>query len=92
MLLMLLLLSAMSKTALYCTEIQNHLKGGVVKYIESGNFWTINEKYIIVYIYEKEMSQIIHFWHQILQKIQISWENWRKKLPFWLNISRTANK
>ena len=45
------------------------------KYIECFNFWTINVKYIIVYIFWMEMSQRINLWHHILLRILFFWEN-----------------
>ena len=55
------------------------------KHIESCNFQTIIVMYIKVYISGMEMSQRIHFWYQILQKMLIFWEN-GKKPHFWQNI------
>ena len=62
------------------------VKGGtnvdVVNYIECCNFWTINAKYIIVYIFGKEMSQRVHYWHLILLRILIFWENCNNNKTF----------
>ena len=56
--------------------VQYPLKSGVnleivhVEYVKS-NFWMIAVMYIVVYIFEMEMSQRIHFKHQMLMKLPI---------------------